>query len=383
LYVPDQPAAVTIFDLGGGKPLFDDAAFVQRLLDRCDRSWAPAIGQMAELARRYPGKLRVACWSSGRVLELLQLHRPALADTLRALSGEGTVEWLASPEEASLAFAYDRKWMISELDRQHSLLYRILGAEPSVLALPGLAYLSPMGFLVHQLGYRGWLIGGAELALHGRSPVRLYHPPHLPELPLLLRHAALSEDLEVRWGQPDWEHAPLSAARFREWIPAGPDDLTTLVFGLHAFGGRWPAGSGIFSFWQQWLELELAEGTQRFVLPSEAVQRTHSLAGPLEALDALSWTGFEAGLPAWRGNELQQAAFAALLDLRNAIWRVHDEALQALWLRLSDADHLLWMADAPWRGDGKLFSDCPFPGPHAAYLNFMNQLADLELRLPH
>jgi len=97
--------------------------------------------------------------------------------------------------------------------------------------------------------------------------------------------------------------------------------------------------------------------------------------------DPISWADEERDLTAWLGNDLQDDAFDNLYSLEEMVRNSNDPEIQKDWCYLQTSDHFYYMC-TKWFSDGdvhKYFN--PYGSPYEAYINYMNVLADFQLRL--
>ena len=97
--------------------------------------------------------------------------------------------------------------------------------------------------------------------------------------------------------------------------------------------------------------------------------------------EPISWADEERNLSAWLGNEIQDDAFESLYRLQTKINQCNNEELLRDWKYLQTSDHFYYMC-TKYFADGdvhKYFN--PYESPYEAFINFMNVLADFELRL--
>jgi alpha-amylase len=95
----------------------------------------------------------------------------------------------------------------------------------------------------------------------------------------------------------------------------------------------------------------------------------------------MSWADEERDVTAWLGNDLQDDAFEQLYSLSEEIHASKDEKLLNIWRRLQTSDNFYYMC-TKWFSDGdvhKYFNH--YDSPYKAYINYMNVLSDLRLRL--
>jgi alpha-amylase len=101
-----------------------------------------------------------------------------------------------------------------------------------------------------------------------------YDPVHVFEnnLPTLLRHINLSEDLELRFSEKDWQGYPLIPEKFADWIASIEGDILTLYFNYTNLCLHYKNQSMIADFIRIFPEVLKARGIE-MLTPSEAVRR--------------------------------------------------------------------------------------------------------------
>jgi alpha-amylase len=194
-----------------------------------------------------------------------------------------------------------------------------------------------------------------------------------------------------RFSNKGWAEWPLSAEKFAKWANDvnGDGYLVNLFMDYETFGEHQGAHTGILEFMRHLPRFVLADERFSFRTPSE-VAAAHEAVAELDVPEPLSWADAERDLTAWLGNDMQKDAHARLYELlpavRDAAAAGHPEFL-AEWRKLSTSDHVYYMS-TKWQSDGDVheyFS--PYDSPHDAYVNFMNALEDLSIRvanaLPH
>ena len=116
------------------------------------------------------------------------------------------------------------------------------------------------------------------------------------------------------------------------------------------------------------------------VTPSEAAAK-HQPVAPLHVPYAISWADEERDTSAWLGNELQNEAFSKLYDLSDRVLALQDDKITKDYMKLQESDHFYYMCT-------KFFSDGavhtyfnPYDTPYEAFINYMNVLSDLIIRI--
>ena len=73
------------------------------------------------------------------------------------------------------------------------------------------------------MGFKGMITEGAKHVLGWKSPHYLYNNPLAPNLKLLLRDIALSDDISLRFNDHSWAGYPLFADHFIDEIASLPE----------------------------------------------------------------------------------------------------------------------------------------------------------------
>ncbi|MFN2395129.1 MAG: alpha-amylase, partial [Bacteroidales bacterium] len=117
-----------------------------------------------------------------------------------------------------------------------------------------------------------------------------------------------------------------------------------------------------------------------FNTPSE-IAKALQPASPLHIPYPISWADEERDITAWLRNEMQNEAFNKLYDLEELIKVCDDKAILTDWQRLQVSDHFYYMS-TKWFSDGTVIRNFnPYNSPYDAFINYMNVLADFEIRV--
>jgi alpha-amylase len=163
----------------------------------------------------------------------------------------------------------------------------------------------------------------------------------------------------------------LTAEKFDAWIGAAPGEVLCLSLDLGTFGLANPRLTGIFEFFEAWVERTLSRPEARFWTASEAL----AAAGD-DAAEPPRWT-----VPAGPGNEMQQDALGSLASLERRVRAATDPSITEDFRRLSGADHFARMSLPRALDFGRTDREHA-ESPYEAYMAFRHAVSDLERRLP-
>ncbi|MCR5709320.1 MAG: glycoside hydrolase family 57 protein [Bacteroidales bacterium] len=381
VHQPDRLRQFRFFDIGNDYHYLDDFAnrtIVRRVAERC---YLPANRLLHDLILKHNGSFKVAFSISGVALEQFAKYAPEVIDSFKQLAATGCVEFLCETYSHSLASLSSMAEFKKQVKLHASTIQKQLGVKPAVFRNTELIYSDAIGAAVSDMGFDVMLTEGAKHILGWKSPNFVYVNAINPRMKLLLRNFTLSDDIAFRFSNRGWSGWPLTADKFADWALAAleKDDILNLFMDYETFGEHQSAASGIFDFMGSLPAAILARGLE-FNTPSEAA-RTHQPVAPLHVPFPISWADEERDTSAWLGNELQEEAFNKLYALEADVYKTKDENILAVYRRLQESDHFYYMC-TKFFSDGSVHSYFnPYDTPYEAFINYMNVLADFELRV--
>jgi alpha-amylase len=335
---------------------------------------------LLDLLEKFPS-FKVTFSISGVALEQFEAYAPEVVSSFRALADTGRVEFLGETYFHSLAYFINEQEFIDQVRMHREKIYDAFGVYPAVFRNTELIYSDGIGSTVADLGFRGVYIDGVERILEGRTPNALYRHPNR-SLVLFPRHYQLSDDIAFRYADPAWSESPLQGATFAQWVGSAlrQEQFISLAMDYETFGEHKKADTGIFSFFEEFVRDVIRAGEIRFVNPSDVT----GILGDypvLSSVRVISWADEARDLSAWLGNDLQRDAFHSLYKFHEAIVDGDARELLNIYRYLQTSDHFYYMSTKKG-SDGNVhqyFS--PFKSPYEAFMNFMNVMTDLELRV--
>lgn len=381
VHQPDRLRQFRFFDIGNDYHYLDDFSnrtIVRRMAERC---YLPANRLLRDLIVRNNGAFKVAFSISGVAIEQFERYTPEVIDSFKELAATGCVEFLAETYSHSLASLASEAEFKKQVKQHAELVRRLFGVKPAVFRNTELIYSDAIGATVAGMGYQVMLTEGAKHILGWKSPHFVYVNDINPRLKLLLRNFNLSDDIAFRFSDKGWNGWPLTADKFADWVVAALEkgEVLNLFMDYETFGEHQRSASGIFDFMHA-LPAAILSRNLDFCTPSEAAQRCQPVA-PLHVPFPISWADEERDTSAWLGNELQEEAFNKLYALEADVYKTRDENLVAAFRKLQESDHFYYMC-TKFFSDGSVHSYFnPYDTPYEAFINYMNVLADFELRV--
>jgi alpha-amylase len=231
------------------------------------------------------------------------------------------------------------------------------------------------------LGFKAAIVEGAKPVLGWRSPDMLYSNAIHPEFKLLMRNRKICDEIMSCPGETDRELLRTMPARLVSRLENTEpgEQVTNLYLDFALLGTVHPAETGVFTFMETFLSAIAQSEHLQFTTPSETA-KTYPPASLVSVPHPVSWAADDRDIAVWTGNDLQQEALNQLYSLAPRILECGHQGLIYDWNILQASDYFYYMS--------MLFYDKevtnrpnPYKTAHEAFVNYMNIVSDIKLRL--
>ncbi len=390
LHQPYRLRDFSIFELGNEHGYFsvNEKNGNQQVFQKvAEKSYVPMLSLLLQLTKKFP-TFRFALSCSGIFLDQAESYAPHVITLLKELAHTKQVEFLAETYYHSLAALYSPKEFAEQVRLHQEKIETLFGTRPWVFRNTELIYSNEVGKLVHQLGFHMMLTEAVPRYLHGQQKTQLFTNTE-QNLLLMLKHAEFSDDIAFRFSDKHWPEYPLTAEKYLRWLEIYPaDHLINLFMDFETFGEHQWADTGIFAFFEKFVELFIHHQHNRFVTPSQILHEylpaltKHRLHLPIYDVPVpISWADIDRDLTAWIDNDLQKDVIEKIYALESQMVSLHNDRLLHDWRKLQTSDHFYYMC-TKWAADGDVHAYfSPYDSPFEAYRRYSIVLADLYERL--
>jgi alpha-amylase len=367
------------FDIGSGISYFDNELnerIMKRIAANC---YLPVNGMLMKLVKKKPD-IRITFSISGVALEQMERYAPAVIESFRLLASTGSVEFLGETYYHSLSSLIDFPEFELQVRKHSEKIFDLFGVLPRTFRNTELIYSDKIGEKVYELGFDGIYLEGIE-SLVSQGVNQIYEHPTC-DLILLPRNYRLSDDISFRYSDHNWNQWPMTPEKYVTWLKCLPsaDNFVCLGMDYETFGEHQKAGSGILKFLERIITMLSKGHDYKFLSAVESISKLQP-KGKARIQRTTSWADRNKDLSAWVGNDLQKDAFYTLYKLGKRVVSMTDQELFSDYRNLQSSDHFYYMSTKTAE-DGNVhqyFS--PYHSPYEAFVNYMNVLADLELRV--
>ncbi len=370
------------FEIGKDHYYYDDYSNESTISKLAQASYLPANRLLLKLIKKHKDKFSVSFSISGTTLDQFKLYAPEVIDSFKELAATGQVEFLAETSAHSLSSLRHTEEFKKQVLKHSADIEELFGQKPRVFRNTELIYSDMLGADISELGFKAMLAEGAKQVLGWKSPNYLYCNSIEPRLKVLLKNFVLSDDIAFKFGNQAWNEWPLTAEKYINWIEtiADNEELVNLFLNYETLGENQKKETGIFEFFEAFVNQTIANDNLSFTTPS----RASLLLQPISAVNVpqpTSWADEERDLSAWLGNEMQNEAIDKLYNLVPLVNECNDSALLKDWQYLQASDHFYYMSTKFFSsGVSKVYQN-PYDTPYDAFINYMNILSDFAIQL--
>ncbi len=385
VHQPYRVKRYSIFNVGHDHNYFDtdeDRLSNEKIFNKVARkSYLPTNKLMLELLNRHP-EFKISYSLSGVFLDQALAYNPEVIESFRRLVDTGRVEILDETYYHSLSFLFSKDEFRHQVKAHRDKVKDLFGVEPKIFRNTELIFNNQIAKEIEDMGYQGILAEGVDRILGWRNPNFPYKTKGAEKIKLLLKNYRLSDDIAFRFSCKEWEDYPLTAPKFANWVSDvnGNGQLVNLFMDYETFGEHQWEDTGIFNFLNHLPNEVLKNPDNSFVTPSEAVERYEHVA-ELDFPHYVSWADTERDLSAWLSNSIQSDAMRKIYSLEKDVLFTNDPAIIEDWRKLQTSDHFYYMCTKFFEdGDVHKYFN-PYESPYEGFINYMNILTDLELRV--
>lgn len=411
LHQPYRLSEYDIFDIGNSDDYFEHKSKLNEevFLKVSKKSYRPMLELLLKMCKELHG-FYFAVSASGVFLEQAQLYDPKVISLLQELVKTNKVEILAETYYHSLASLYSPEEFTAQVFAHTELVQKLFGVEPTVFRNTELIYSDQIADQVLALGFKGMLTEAVDRYLHGRERTQLF-VDYSARLPLLLKHAPLSDDIAFRFSDKNWPAYPLQSDTYLDWLSVySENEVINLFMDFETFGEHQWQDTGIFSFFEHTMahflkktwnstktpsqlfdaeikaqgEKWLKENPQTSLFVKQKIKQNGPAVYALPKYGVpkpISWADVDRDITAWVDNPLQQDCLKLVYSLHEKVMAKKDTDLLHTWRKLQTSDHFYYMC-TKWSADGDVHAYfSPYKDPFEAYRKYSIVLADFQTRL--
>lgn len=251
---------------------------------------------------------------SGIFLEQCK-RAPEIIEGFRDLD-QKSISFAASPYYHSVCSMFpDMTEFREQVEMDLKTIRELFGRETKTFVNTELLFEKRALKVLREMGFKCFISEGSHNIMNGYDPMHVYNN----DVPTLLRHINLSEDLEIKFSDMAWPGYPLIADKFASWIASMEGDVITLYIKYDAINTHLQNNKEILRFLKE-IPLSFRKHGIKMVLAEEAVEMFKR--ADLSSLDSKMTARY--GMHNLLGNHAQHLFMHELVDIREMIGSIKD-----------------------------------------------------------
>ncbi len=375
---PYRIRELSFFEMGDRPELFDKALNKKILTRVTGKSYKPSLEMFGRLIKATKGKFRCAISATGILLEQFKAHQPEIISDIKKLLVTHHFELLGETYYHSFASLYSLKEFEEQVKAHKDLLKSLFRFEPVVFRNTELAFRSDIMKPLEKLGFKSIFIEGSERTLRGNNPNYLYSPSSPKEMTIFTRNQEFSNIFTCKESTLNKKIKFPDTKKVIETLLQEEGDLINIWFDIECLGEHLKESTGIFEYFEKFIDSVIQSKKLQFILPSEAASKFRP-KGTIDVYSPVTWHIKSNDISAWNGNAMQIEAMKYIYGLERKLKATGDSGIIESWRKLQSSDHFLYMDTEESNGNRPAQQFSPFKSPHEAYIYLMNALASLEI----
>jgi alpha-amylase len=263
---------------------------------------------------------------------------PEVIESFRKLDKK-KVSFAASPYYHSVCSMFpDMKEFKEQVEMDVNIIREIFGREAKTFVNTELLFEKKALKVLKGMGFKCFISEGSHNIMNGYDPMHVYNN----DIPTLLRHIKLSEDLEIKFSDMAWSGYPLIADKFASWIASMEGDVITLYIKYDAINTHLQNNKEILKFLKE-IPLSFKKHGIKMVLAEEAVEMFEKTE--LSSLDSKITARY--GMHNLLGNHAQHLFMHELVDIGEKLKTIkypeNKKEIQRIYRYLQHSENFLEM----------------------------------------
>jgi alpha-amylase len=263
---------------------------------------------------------------------------PEVIESFRKLDKK-KVSFAASPYYHSVCSMFpDMKEFKEQVEMDVNIIREIFGREAKTFVNTELLFEKKALKVLKGMGFKCFISEGSHNIMNGYDPMHVYNN----DIPTLLRHIKLSEDLEIKFSDMAWSGYPLIADKFASWIASMEGDVITLYIKYDAINTHLQNNKEILKFLKE-IPLSFKKHGIKMVLAEEAVEMFEKTE--LSSLDSKITARY--GMHNLLGNHAQHLFMHELVDIGEKLKTIkypeNKKEIQRIYRYLQQSENFLEM----------------------------------------
>lgn len=371
IHHPIQFQVFRFLDIEKGKSYYNLEKNKDEICRLSNSIYLPTNKFLLSQINKLNGKLKVSFYISGTSLDLFMMFCPELLTSFRKLADTGNVEFIGGNTAHTIASFQSRKEFTKQISKQRNRIMHYFGQYPNILLDSDFFY---SGNNFSDTGYKAIIINENVVNSEKQNPNFIFSEKYSNSV-VFIRNNNLSRDFTDLFISKGDELIKNEDSFIKNLIHKSEYEPIVNIFIDYETFGEDKSYKIIFKSLTK--KIYSTNGIS-FILPQDFLNNYTTvgeitLTHPVCYAERFNSNNFPV-------NKFQKEAMAKLFKLEKAINKSNDLNLKTDWLYLQSSDNFHLMDENSY-ALGKTNRISQFNSKYEAFINYMNILEDLKLRL--
>lgn len=378
IHIPAIPRNYRFFEVGRNHQYYNDSQVCEHVKQLNANSIVPFLEMLKSLSLETGGSFQAGISISGTTLNLLKKIVPETLVKLTELAQNNCIDFLSEPWSHSIIPLIETNLLSKQINRQNELINEVFGKAPKVFMSH-----SPFGLLKTTAPIITKLNLGIFAYTNQITPspscIKELTPKLFNQKNTLFINNKISQILQkIKFDPNKHMLSPyVSKVIGQININSVPSLPTIVVYNL--LQGNNPFNLTQIIVWKKMLKQLVNCSGFQYCLPFEIIDH-YKNASPSVVSNVTKPNNYQS-TNYWVTNKLQRETVKKQLVLNTMIQHKKSTTLLSIWNFIQDMENLFFMSDNFLNPKFAIRNYTPYTSPYMAYINYMNILDDMMLRV--
>lgn len=379
IHQPQTLKPYRFFDLGIDHFYCDELSLKNKLQEEVAPGFLNMNQILLELIALYPEMLKINFSITGITLAYFAQYCPELLKSFKQLEETGNVVFLGGTYTHSIASLISESALKKQVSKSTEIHQKLLAVTPKSFLNTASMYSDKLGNWIRDLGFKSVLTEAEPSTLGWNSSDTSFVHPTIKDLSIVLRNSAVSEHVASRLTDESWQSHKPTEIELVNWVEEAKQEgsCTQLLLPYSSLCGTFQKQKANFI-----TELmQLISGMNiSFVNHGDGIENSTNKKS-LEVPVTIANLGEQKSAQMLFDSPLVKNVMDQLFILEDKINQITDEAIRKDFEELQALEHFIWMLPEQLRLQYSATLPSPYENEYKAYINYMNVLNDLTLRV--
>lgn len=376
IHQPNFLHTYRFFEIGKNQDYFNHVTTGNAIQQQATSGYLKSNQLILDLIQNYPDFFKVNFCITGSTLQLFEKYAPEVLKSFAKLASSTNVTFLGGTFSHSITSTQNYEDFEKQVLKNNYVHQKLLNITPEGFVNTGLIYSDSIGDWIQNLGFKTILTEAEPSAIGWNSSKAQFSHPHHKDVKIVLCNTDSCHALASRFWDENWHNNPLTEIELVNWMErqTNEEECTQVLLPYDVLGGIYCKQKTAFLADTMQLISGMNLNLMKFEESKSNLKETPTFQSP----NAISGFTPLKNLDFLYDNSLSKEALKKLFTIGKKVKRMNDEGIKNAYFHLQALEHFMWMQPGQ---TPNFVSDSPYEDHYKAFINYMNVLNDLAIRV--